>query len=124
MKMIAGLVVVLAIIAGTGTAIALNVKSQRTSAEKWCVGLSCWPDSQAGRHKPAQRTTVTSPSQSELIEQPDLPSQASGVDRSRKADRITIVVPATDAVLPPGCEPPFSPLAKLPPPSFKARCLT
>jgi hypothetical protein len=123
MKMIA-VVVVLAIIAGTGTAIALNVKSQRTSAEKWCVGLSCWPDSPAGRHKPAQRTTVTSPSQSELIEQPDLPSQASGIDRSRKADRITIVVPATDAVLPPGCEPPFSPLAKLPPPSFKARCLT
>ena len=123
MKMIAGLVVMLAIIAGTGTAIALNVKSQRTSAEKRCVGLSCWPDSPAGKHKPAQRT-VTSPSQSELIEQPDLPSQASGVDRSRKADRITIVVPAIDAVLPPGCEPPFSPLAKLPSPSFKARCLT
>ena len=123
MKMIAGLVVMLAIIAGTGTAIALNVKSQRTSAEKRCVGLSCWPDSQAGKHKPAQRT-VTSPSQSELIEQPDLPSQASGVDRSRKADRITIVVPAIDAVLAPGCEPPFSPLAKLPSPSFKARCLT
>jgi hypothetical protein len=123
MKIIAGWVVALAMIAGTGTAIALSVKPQRTLAEKGCVGLSCWPDNPATKDRPAQRTTATS-SQSGLIGQPELASQASRVDRSRKADRITVVIPATEAVLPPACEPPFSPLAKLPSPNFIARCLT
>jgi hypothetical protein len=124
MKIIAGWVVALAMIVGTGTAIALNVKSQPTLTEEACVGLSCWPENPAIKHRPAQRTTVTSPSESgKVVEQPELSSQAR-VDRSRKADRITVVVPATEAVLPPECEPPFSPLAKLPSSNFSARCLT
>jgi hypothetical protein len=123
MKIIAAWVVVLAMIAGTGTAIALSVKPQRTLAEKQCVGLSCWPASPATSDRLAQRSTASS-SQSGLIAQPELASQASRVDRSRKADRITAVVPATQAVIPPACEPPFSPLAKLPSPNFIARCLT
>ena len=123
MKIIAGWVV-LAMIAGTGTAIALNVKPQRTLAEERCVGLSCWPDSPAVKHRPAQRTTLTSPSRSGLIEQRELPFQVNRVDRSRKTDRFRTVVPATEAVLPPECEPPFSPLAKLPSSNFSARCLT
>ena len=57
MKIIAGWLVALAMIAGTGTAIALSVKPQRTLSEERCVGLSCWPeqpatsmDQRGGRH--------------------------------------------------------------------------
>jgi len=100
MKIIAGCVIALAMIGGTGTA----------------------HDSPATKHKAAQRSTVTSPSQSGPIGQPELASQASRVDRSQKTDRI--VVRTTQTVLPPGCEPPFSPLAKLPSPNFSGRCLT
>jgi hypothetical protein len=58
MKIIAGWVVALAMIAGTGTAIALSVKPQRTSSEERCVGLGCWPDQPATKkHRPAQRTS-------------------------------------------------------------------
>ena len=100
MKIIAGCVIALAMIGGTGTAF----------------------DSPATKHKAAQRSTVTSPSQSGPIGQPELASQASRVDRSQKTDRI--VVRTTQTVLPPGCEPSFSPLAKLPSPNFSGRCLT
>jgi hypothetical protein len=31
-------------IAGTGTAIALSVKQQRTIAEDRCIGFGCWPN--------------------------------------------------------------------------------
>jgi hypothetical protein len=124
MKIIASWIVAIAMIVGTGTAIALNVKPQRTLAEKGCVGLSCWPDNPAIKHRPAQRTTLTSPSPARLNEQPESASQAGRVDRSRKSDRITVVVPAAQPVLPPECEPPFSSLAKLPSSNFSARCLT
>ena len=120
MKIIAGWVIALAMLAGTGTAIALNVKPQWTSER--CVGLSCWLDSRAAKYKP-QRTTAPSSHQMGLHGELKLASQASRIDRSRKADRIR-VVPATQAVLSPECEPPFSPLAKLAPSNFIARCLT
>jgi len=64
------------------------------------------------------------PSQSGLIAQSELVSQASSVDRSRKGDRITPVAPAIRAELPPGCDAPFSSLAKFSPPNFAGRCLT
>jgi hypothetical protein len=102
MKIIAGWVVAHVMIAATGTAIAVSVKPQQTSAERGCIGLGC---------RPANPVT-------------QLESQASRVDRSQKADRIRIVVPAAEAVLPSACEPPFSPLAKLPSSRFIARCLT
>jgi hypothetical protein len=51
----AGWVVALAMIAGTGTAIALSVKPQRTLSEERCIGLSCWPDQPATKRRPAQR---------------------------------------------------------------------
>jgi hypothetical protein len=131
MKIIAGWVVALAMIAGTGTAIALNAKlldleplnakPRQTSAEERCIGLGCWPESPATKRRSAQRT---SPVQPGLGGQTGLASQASRLDRSRKADRITIVVPAGEALLPPECEPPFSPLARLPSPKLVARCLT
>jgi hypothetical protein len=121
MKIIAGWVIALAMFAGTGTAIALNVKPQWTSER--CVGLSCWPDSQVAKYRPAQRTTAPSSHQSGVLREPELASQASRIDRSRKGDRIR-VVPATEAILPPECEPPFSPLVKLAPSNFIARCLT
>ena len=100
MKLIACCVIALAMTAGTGTA-------QNPTA----------------KHDPAHRSTVTSQFQSGPIGRPELVSQVSSVDRSRKGDRIT-VVRTTKNVLPPGCEPPFSPLAKLPSPNFSARCLT
>jgi hypothetical protein len=47
------------------------------------------------------------------------------VDRSRKGDRLRSSEVATAKnKLPPGCEPPFSPLAKLSLPNLKARCVT
>jgi hypothetical protein len=58
------------------------------------------------------------------IVQPEATSQADWVDRSSKGDRITPVVPAKQVVLPPECEPPFSPLAKVPSQDFVARCFT
>ncbi len=123
MKIIAGWVVALAMFAGTGTAIALNAKLQWTLADERCAVVSCRPESPA-RHRPAQRTTLAAPSQSQPIQQTEPPSQASRVDRSRKADRIAVVGPATHAALPAACEPPFSPLAKLAPRNFTARCLS
>jgi hypothetical protein len=102
MKIIAAWVVALAMIAGTGTAIAVSVKPQQTPAERGCIGLGC------GSANPGTQ----------------LQSQASRVNRSQKADRIRVVVPAAQAVVPPACEPPFSPLAKLPSAQFIARCLT
>jgi hypothetical protein len=59
-----------------------------------------------------------------LTGQPEAASQANRVDRSSKGDRITPVVPPRQAVLPPGCEPPFSPLAKVPSQDFVTRCFT
>src|SRR6516165_3849259 len=118
MKIIAGCVIALAIIAGTGTAIALGVKPQRTLTEEGCIGLSCWPNIPAVKHKRAQPSTVVSG----LNGQPELESQAGRIDRSQKADRIKVVVRTTETVLPPGCEPPFSSLAKLRSPYFSARC--
>jgi hypothetical protein len=44
MKIIAGCVVAIALITGTGTAIALSVKQQRTIVEDRCIGFSCWPN--------------------------------------------------------------------------------
>jgi hypothetical protein len=64
------------------------------------------------------------PSQSGLIAQSELVSQASSVDRFRKGDRITPVAPVIRAELPPGCDAPFSSLAKFSPPNFVGRCLT
>jgi hypothetical protein len=64
------------------------------------------------------------PSQSELMAQSELGSQANKVDRSRKGDRITPVAPVIRAALPPGCDAPFSSLAKFSPPNFAGRCLT
>jgi hypothetical protein len=90
MKIIAACVIALAMIGGTGTAF----------------------DSPATKHKAAQRSTVTSPSQSGPIGQPELASQASRVDRSQKTDRI--VVRTTQTVLPPGYASP----------NFSGRCLT
>ena len=101
MKVIAGCVIALAMIGGTGTA----------------------HDSPAPKHEAAQRSTVRSPLQSGPIGQSELASQVGRVDRSRKGDRIT-VVRSTKIALPLGCEPPFSPLAKLPSFNFSARCLT
>jgi hypothetical protein len=76
MKTIAGWVIALATIAGTGTAIALSLKPQWASER--CDSLSCWPGNLAKKHRPAQRATITSPSQSGLIEQPEVASQAIG----------------------------------------------
>jgi hypothetical protein len=101
MKIIAGWIIALAIVGGTGTA----------------------HDSPAAKHEAAQRGAVTAASQSGPIGQRELASQAGRIDRSRKGDRIP-VVRTTQTVLPPGCEPPFSPLAKLPLPNFSGHCLT
>jgi hypothetical protein len=46
------------------------------------------------------------------------------LDRSRKGDRITPVAPVIRTALPPGCDAPFSSLAKFSPPNFAGRCLT
>jgi hypothetical protein len=54
---IVGWVVALAMIAGTGTAIALSVKPQQTLSEERCVGLSCWPDQPVVKHIRARRTS-------------------------------------------------------------------
>jgi hypothetical protein len=50
--------------------------------------------------------------------------QAGMIDRSRKGDRLVPMPLAIKIVPPPGCEFPFSPLAKLSPPHELARCLT
>src|SRR5262245_13750036 len=116
MKIIAAWVVALAMVAGTGTAIAFSVKPQRTVSEEHCVGLGCWPDTPAMKHRPGQRSNVTS-----QVAGPEL--AAGTIDRSGKGDRIT-VVRTSEATVPAECEPPFSPLAKLPSPEFIARCVT
>jgi hypothetical protein len=100
MKLIAGCVIALAMTAGTGIA-------QNPTA----------------KHDPAHRSTVTAQFQSGSIARSELVSQVSRIDRSRKGDRITVARAAKN-VFPQGCEPPFSPLAKLPSPNFNARGLT
>ena len=97
----------------TGTAIALNVKSQPVTEEA-CVGLSCWPKTRQLNIGWAQRTTLASPSQPGLNERPESASQTSRVDRSRKSDRIIDVVPAAQPALPPEREPPSDELAVSP----------
>ena len=73
----------------------------------------------------AATETASAPSVKQgLIGQTEAASQANRVDRSLKGDRITPFVPARQAVLPPECEPPFSPLAKVPSQDFVARCFT
>ena len=57
MKIFAGWVFALAMIAGTGTAIALSMKPQQTLSEERCVGLSCWPDQPVIKHVRARRTS-------------------------------------------------------------------
>jgi len=101
MKIIAGWFLALAMIGGSGTA----------------------HESPAAKHQAAQPRAVTSASPSGPIGQAGLASELTRVDRSHKTDRIT-VVRTTRTVLPPGCELPFSPLAKLPSPSSSGRCLT
>ena len=102
MKIIAGWFVAFAMLAGAATA----------------------SDHALAKHKTARQSTVTASHQSALIGQPELASGAERVDRSRKGDRIAAAVRTTQTVLPPGCEPPFSRLAKFPSPNFGARCLT
>ena len=73
----------------------------------------------------AATETASAPSVKQgLIGQTEAASKAHWVDRSSKGDRITPFVPAKEAVLPPECEPPFSPLAKVPSQNFVARCFT
>ena len=73
----------------------------------------------------AATETASAPSVTQVvIGRTEAASQANWVDRSSKGDRITPFAPARQAVLPPECEPPFSPLAKVPSQSFVARCFT
>jgi len=73
----------------------------------------------------AATETASAPSVTQVvIGRTEAASQANWVDRSSKGDRITPLVPARQAVLPPECEPPFSSLAKVPSQSFAARCFT
>ena len=64
------------------------------------------------------------PLQSALTVQLKTDPQAGMIDRSRKSDRLVPTPLAIKIVPPPGCEFPFSPLAKLSPPHEVARCLT
>jgi hypothetical protein len=62
--------------------------------------------------------------QSPLTVQLKSEPQAGMIDRSRKGDRLVPTPFAIRIAPPPGCEFPFSPLAKLSPPHEVARCLT
>jgi len=63
-------------------------------------------------------------SQAGLIAQFELASQAAMLDRSRKGDRLSSVVPSMATTLPLGCEAPFSSLANFAPSNVVGRCLT
>ena len=58
------------------------------------------------------------------IAQPETMSVSSTVDRTHKRDRLPLLSPAAERKVLPGCERPFSPLAKGPPPIFTGRCVT
>jgi hypothetical protein len=58
------------------------------------------------------------------ILQPESISVSSTVDRTHKGDRLPPLSPAAERKILPGCERPFSPLAKSSPPIFSGRCLT
>jgi hypothetical protein len=51
-------------------------------------------------------------------------SQANVIDRSQKGDRLAPAAPAAKIVFPRGCESQVSPMTKLTPGQFIARCLT
>src|SRR5215470_6622991 len=51
-------------------------------------------------------------------------SVSSTVDRTLKRDRLPVLSPAAERKVLPGCERPFSPLAKGPPQLFSGRCVT
>jgi|RhiMetdeSRZDD1v2_1073273.scaffolds.fasta_scaffold1434359_1 hypothetical protein len=46
------------------------------------------------------------------------------VDRTRKGDRVKPAISRTEAMLPIGCEPPFSRLTRLAPTTLNMRCVT
>ena len=58
------------------------------------------------------------------IAQPPAISVSSTVDRTLKRDRLPVLSPAAERKVLPGCERPFSPLAKGPPQLFSGRCVT
>ena len=51
-------------------------------------------------------------------------SVSSTVDRTLKRDRLPVLSPEAERKVLPGCERPFSPLAKGPPQLFSGRCVT
>ena len=72
--------------------------------------------------------SAPSPEAAPLYSQATLPSatvaQANMIDRSQKGDRLAPAVPAAKIVLPRGCDSQVSPMTKLAPGQFIARCLT
>jgi hypothetical protein len=58
------------------------------------------------------------------IAQPESISVSSTIDRTHKGDRLPPLSPAAERKILPGCERPFSPLAKSSPPIFSGRCVT
>lgn len=58
------------------------------------------------------------------IAQPEIISVSSTVDRTHKRDRLPLLSPTVERKILPGCERPFSPLAKGPSPIFSGRCVT
>jgi hypothetical protein len=64
------------------------------------------------------------PSDSKAAAAPATASQAEMIDRSRKGDRAAPGISTAKIVLPQGCESQVSPMTKLAPGQFIARCLT
>ena len=58
------------------------------------------------------------------VSQTETISVSSTVDRTLKRDRLPVLLPAAERKVLPGCERPFSPLAKGPPQLFSGRCVT
>jgi hypothetical protein len=58
------------------------------------------------------------------VPQTETISVSSTVDRTSKRDRLPVLSPAAERKVLPGCERPFSPLAKGPPQLFSGRCVT
>jgi hypothetical protein len=60
MKLIAILILAVAIIASTATGLAfvLSVQSQRAEAGEPCIGLECWPRDFPVKHRPAYRPAL------------------------------------------------------------------
>jgi hypothetical protein len=58
------------------------------------------------------------------IVHPESISVSSTVDRTHKGDRLPQLSPAAERQILPGCERPFSPLAKNSAPIFSGRCVT